>query len=830
MNKLFSLSRGHVLIEALLASALLSLVLGAVLGGFVSVRAGRINQKFKILAQGHLDYTLEGLRSIKEAQGGWDIINANPEGTYHVVLNGGSWTLVSGSEQVGDFTRLVKVSQVCRDKNTKQIAPCGLAGSFIDPSILELEAQVLWGSAENQKLSAKTYFTRYNQNTTHTETTKADFQQGQASGTNPDSNEGKVVLANNRNARWCSPNLLSATIDLPDGPPVAVVAKSNPTSNSVPNDVLVATSPSYDNSIKLVYLTVPANLAEGQNPNPTLKGIFTLDPSKYSNTSYYPTGINLDNNFKTNDLAYYTSSSGKLYALLATTKPDKEVVAVLVNDGNDQTNTEYQDPINKIYKYHTFFNTRIYQGNTSSMPNQDQSPYDYGAVSIKVYEDRGYILSGGFLYVFNLANIDSKSPANGLDMVGCRIELDGFDCKPPASSVKKYNPGQTGTSWSKTATPIHSDCSDGGNIELYADNDVDVVRVGSSLYAFVAVGGVTNPELNVVNVTSVPTSSTSPKINSSSCGTISLGNSGWKRISTLDFNGIYQTEEAANSVFVNSEGTRVYISSNGGIDANNDGNPDSFQFYIIDVSNKTNPKFISGFSSPPSSGYYYGQNAPYANKQLYPRRSLTVLNGARAVLVGRDGISDTNDAEEYQVIRMEGDGSSEANPKYCGGVDFDAGFNDLVSVVEADGDSFVYMVANTNEKQLKIIQGGEDGTYVPEGIFTSKAFDVGSGKTAMFNRVFADVDIPLGTSFSFKVATYGGPNDDCNLITPSFLGPLGTTDENDVYVSSGTVPYLDLSLPSRNPARCFKYQAKFVSDENRNLTPTLNSFTVNYSP
>jgi hypothetical protein len=60
----------------------------------------------------------------------------------------------------------------------------------------------------------------------------------------------------------------------------------------------------------------------------------------------------------------------KTYALLATTKPDKEVIAVLVDDNdssNDNSNTgEFQDYVNKIYKYWTYFNTAMYSFSGSS--------------------------------------------------------------------------------------------------------------------------------------------------------------------------------------------------------------------------------------------------------------------------------------------------------------------------------------------------------------------------------------------------------------------------------------------------------------------------------
>ena len=828
---LYDRKSGHILVEVLLAIAIFTLIASSILGGFVSVRDGKVTQKQTALAKGYLDQVLEALRSIKEREGGWDVLAVSESEVYHTVLSGSVWGLATGAEEVDGFTRSITVTEVCRDEDSGLLLTnCTQPSAVVDPSVKNISAAVAWGPLDRQKIDVSYMLTRYGENNTSVDTSQTDFQAGQVSGTNADHVTGEVVLANNPHARWCDPTLMSATIDLPDGPPVAVVARANPSDTSVPNDVLVAVSPQTSNSIKLAYVTVPADVEEGETPDPDLRGVFTLDSSKYSSSGYVPTGIGLDNSFKTNDIKYYTSSSGKLYALLATTKPDKEVLAILVNDGDDGSTSEYQDPVNKIYKYHTFFNTRIYQGNTGSQPNQDQAPYGYGAVSLAVYEDRGYALSGGFLYVFNLANIDSKTTSSGLDMVGCRVQLDGYDCQPPSTQVKKYSSGQTGTSWGSTSSPIHSDCSDGGNIELYASNDVDVVRVGSSIYTFIAVGGVTNPELNIANVTNVPTNSTSPRISSSSCGTISSGNSGWRRVGQLDFNDDNGTEEASNSVYARPDGDRAYLSSNGGIDENNDGRPDSYQFYIINTSSKTSPRFISGTSSPPTSGYYYGQNTSEENKQLYPRRSLTVLNGERAVLVGRDGVDDDDDAEEYQVVRMEGDGSSEASPKYCGGVDFDSGFNDLVSVVEADSDSFVYMVANTQVNELKIIQGGEDGTYVASGYYESAPFDAGSGKTVMFNRVLADVTVPDGTSLSYKAATFGDGTQACDSYTPAFLGPSGTTDVGDVYTTTGPIPYFGFTLPNQNPARCFKYRAEFTSDSSRDETPVLNSFTVNYSP
>lgn len=998
-------NKGHILVEVLLAIALFTIIAAAILGGFVSVRDGKATQKQRALAKGHFDQLAEVLRSVKERDDGWRLLSA--AGTYHIELAGSVWGLVDGQENIDGFIRKIEIADVCRNKSTGEIVlVCEGSDSALDPATKKITPSVSWGLLSQQKIYSSFYITRHDNNFSSVDTTEADFILGQVSGTKVvNSSDGAVQLDNNNRARWCSPKLLvdgssnEINISLPDGPPVAVAARSDPANTAVPNDVLVATAPSADNSIKLAYVNVPA---DDDTPDPVLRGVFTMDQSKYSGGTF-PSGTNLDNNFRTNDVKYYASSSGRLYALLATDKPDKEVVAVLVNDNNDSSASEFQDPANKIYKYQTFFNTRKYgsasgldtgfinptansadtssgdrngyEGNPSnaysnnssyavdtnsgngtgtsctgtdkdrhlfynygfSLPagagidgievrldarvdsangspkiciqlswdggaswtaakstptltttqtsyylgsasdswgrawsggnlansnfrvrvidvssntsrdfsldwsavkvyysggvplTNDQAPFGYGAKSITVVGDRGYVASGGYLYVFDLSNIDSQSPNNELNQIGCRIQLDGYDCNPETHSDKKYNAGETGTSWSDTTSPAHPDCSDGGNVELFADNDIAGVKVGSNNYIYTAVGAGTTPELDVVNATSVPTSSTSPSLTSNNCGRLSGGNSGWKTIGSLDFNSKSGTEEAANSVYSNEDGTRAYISSNGGIDGNNDGLPDSKQFYIINTTNKSSPAFLAGSpGSPtygPTEGFYYGSSP---DDELYPRQSLTVLNGLRAVLVGRDEVSNSFDAKEYQVLKMEGDGS-ESNPIYCGGVNFDSGFNDLVSVVEADSDSFVYMIANTPDKQLKIIQGGEDGTYMPSGFFESRVFDVGLNKTAMFNRVSADVSVPDGTTLSFKVASYGDGNQSCDLLTPRFLGPGGTEDVDDVYSIDGQIVYYDLPSPNQNPARCFKYRVEFMSDSSKDKTPVLNSFKVNYS-
>ena len=963
--------KGQALVELLLAIGLAAIILPAILTGLVATRSGRVQQNQRLEAITILKETQEAVRNVREA--GWNTFAVN--GTYHPLISGSSWSLASGSAVTNGYTQQIVLSDVYRDSSGK----IATSGGTLDASTKKVEITISWTQPYASAIQSTGYVTRYLDNITWVQTTQAEFNAStltQAQVTN--TSGGEVTLGFNTKAKWCSPAFSSSTIDLPDGPPVAVDATAS-AATSIPNDVFVVTSPYATSSVKLAYVNVTANT---DPPVSTLRGTFTLDSSKYSSPGYVPSGINLTNSFKTNDVKYYKSSSGKTYALMATDLQDHEIVVAQMNDGSGDA---FQDPVNKIYKYWTFFNTRIYNPNagldtgfrnpsanasdtggdnngfqsnptraysdnasfaldtdsgngtgtsctgadkdkhryynygfalpggttingievrldakvdnttgspqmciqlswdggttwttakstatlttseatyilggaadtwgrtwndtnftntnfrlrvinvasnisrdfsldwaavkvyySSGTATNDQAPFDYGGTTLTVLGNRGYTASGGYLYTFDLSNIDSKSPISELDQIGCRIQLDGYDCQPgsPASD-KKYSAGQTGASWGDIGSAAHDDCSDGGNIELFATNDLSGVQVGGNNYIYVAVGAGTNPEFDIVNATSVPDGGSSPSINNSSCGRISGGNASWKMVGSKDFNSNSGTEEAANSVYAKSDGSRAYISSNG--------TTDSKQFYVLNTTNKSSPTFLN---EPPAtnvatSGFYLGTGA---NGEMYPRRSLTVLNGQRVVLVGKDGITNGNDAQEYQVLNSQ----TEATPTYCGGLNFDQGFNDLTSVTEADLDNFVYMVANTTINELKIIQGGPDGTYSSDGTIESPTFD--AGYNTAFNNFTATTTIPANTNIGIQFAGADPVLGSCSGAVFSYVGPDGMS--GTYYTTTGSAIFLGTNGSYKNPARCFRYKA-FLSTTDFNTTPILKDIIVNYSP
>lgn len=982
MKKFFKF-KGETLIELVLAMGLAALIFPALLGAFMSTREGKAQENVRMQAIALLKETEQAVKSVRS--NGWNtFINVTMDSPYHPLIASSKWTLSSGTQTTNGLTQSVVISNVSRNSNGDIVT----SGGTDDPSTKKVTITISWTQPFTSSITSTTYYTR-SVDATYTNTKDTDFSPGTLSNTQVTKIvDGEVLLANNNKGKWCSPSFSSTSIDLPDGPPVAVVATASAISIHIPNDVFAATAPNDASTDKMAFVQVSADT---DSPIATQEGVFTMDPAQYS-TGTFPSGTGLDNNFKTNDIKYYTSTGGKLYALLATDKPDKEVVAIQIDNGDGKRDA-FQDPTNKIFKYWTFFNTKMFVPSTPSLINgnfetgsttpfttiinsgsgaisnttvhggtysnkvstsqssvsgvagggncsggkriaidpnviynfsgwinvptsgntrfkdarirvayysacsggsaistsdsnlvtttgggwinvtgtansgtgtfaeiqllldssssgttstayfdditfaisstfNDQAPFGYGGTNLTIMGNTGYVDASGYLYTFDLSNIDSKSPSNELNQIGCRILLDGYDCQPNNGTDMKYAAGETGGTWSDTTTPAHLDCHDGGNVEINADHQISGVTVGSNKYIYVAVGAATNPELDVVDVSTPPGT-----VNSSSCGR--GGDTGWKVAGNLDFDPYPNTEEAANSVYAKSDGTRAYMSSNGGIMHN--GIPDSDQFYIIDTTTKSSPKFLTTWPStqlnPPTptpahyqntaqSGYYNGNST---NIELYPRRALTVQDGKRAILVGQDGIpNDGIEPQEYQVLDL----SNESTPAYCGGLNFLSGFNDLTSVSQLNGDNYVYMVANTTSKELKIIQGGPDNAiYVSSGTYESPTYDAGA--SSAFNNFTATVNQPSNTTIKMQVAVAPPVNGSCTNAVFSYVGPGGDPAQYftpNVASISGTIPYGNyLSNAYQNPGRCYRYKV-WMSTTDQTQTPTLYDFTANYSP
>lgn len=110
MGLLTKQHQGFTLVEATVSMAiLLMLSIGAVAANKLATTSVTINQlrsKGNILAE-------EGMEALMSVRAG-DFLSISP-GTFHPVFDGVKWTLVTGPETIGTFTRSIEIAQAMRE-------------------------------------------------------------------------------------------------------------------------------------------------------------------------------------------------------------------------------------------------------------------------------------------------------------------------------------------------------------------------------------------------------------------------------------------------------------------------------------------------------------------------------------------------------------------------------------------------------------------------------------------------------------------------------------------------------------------------------------------
>ncbi len=131
---------GFSLIEVLVAVSLLTIVM---VGGFSAnslaanaVSVNKMRDQANLLAK----EGMEALHSVRAA----DFQSLTP-GTFHPVLDSGTWTLSPGEEEVGKHTRKIILSSVMRNL-VCETSVCDIvtAGGLTDPLTLRAVVEVSW--------------------------------------------------------------------------------------------------------------------------------------------------------------------------------------------------------------------------------------------------------------------------------------------------------------------------------------------------------------------------------------------------------------------------------------------------------------------------------------------------------------------------------------------------------------------------------------------------------------------------------------------------------------------------------------------------------------
>lgn len=354
---------GQSLVELLVAIGLATLILPALLTGLVASRGGRAQQDQRVIATAQLKQAQEAVRAVAGLS--WSNVETN--GTYHPVISGNSWTLVSGTQNIDGLILSVTISDTLRDSSGAIVSSSGT----VDLSTKKITILVSWDTPLTSNVTATTYLTRHT-NLSHIDTTVEDFTLGASNPattgiTIANADGGEIVLgAGGGGGDWCTPSLTLETRDLPKSGVANAIS-------AIEGKVFAGTG---DNSSGVSYASVDI-------------------------TTSYPPSASLGETFdgyKTNDVF-----GEEDYAYLATDTNSKEVVIINLNEySNPPTNTKYKEE--------GYFN----------------APGNGSGNTVYVAGNYGYMTSGNKFYIFDLSSKSgSRTRVNtsDLDLSGTGVKI-----------------------------------------------------------------------------------------------------------------------------------------------------------------------------------------------------------------------------------------------------------------------------------------------------------------------------------------------------------------------------------------------------------------------
>jgi len=358
--------KGSSLIELILVFTLIALLLPVLISGLTSSREGKAQQLQKFTANMILRETQEAVKSIKER--GWSALPGN--GTYHTQISQNKWIFVGGVGTNNGYTTSIEISNIYRGVD----GSIASTGGMLDGSTKKILSTVSWSAPFASSISSVTYMTRFRDNNNEAFSTETQFNLGTKSATLVTNTAGGEIILGSGiggKAKWCTPSFSSVSVDLPEAP-TAVSATTG--------HVYVSMGKTGATAASFVHMIVT-------NSDP-----YTYNLHGRLNGSYKTAAV-----FGEPDWGYI--------ALTNTTA--KRVIIINLNS--------YADIPNKIYKEEGYFTL---------------NGFNYPPSSIFVFNNRGYVTIGGYLYVFDLSSHTGSRP-----QIGSRILFSVADGTSPAKEI-----------------------------------------------------------------------------------------------------------------------------------------------------------------------------------------------------------------------------------------------------------------------------------------------------------------------------------------------------------------------------------------------------------
>ena len=138
--------KGFIFLEVLIASTLIIVVFVTLLGiGFTAVNISNSIQKSHV-DDALLKEAFEALRTYRDGSTwalGMGTVSYGSSNKYHMAVSSGSWSLASGEETVGIYTRYIYFDRVSRDPTTQDIESSYNA-THLDANTLKATVVVSW--------------------------------------------------------------------------------------------------------------------------------------------------------------------------------------------------------------------------------------------------------------------------------------------------------------------------------------------------------------------------------------------------------------------------------------------------------------------------------------------------------------------------------------------------------------------------------------------------------------------------------------------------------------------------------------------------------------
>ena len=163
MKLFFTQSKGSLLLEGFLSVMIISIAFAALLDiGALSAKTSRTlaqNDQANFL----LKEDIEAVRDFRDgttwSSNGLGTVTTGSSNPYHISLMGSAWSLGTGTETVGNFTRSIVFDKVSRDPTTNNIENT-YNSAHDDPNTLKVTVTI---ASTDRTFTLSTYLTNWKQ-------------------------------------------------------------------------------------------------------------------------------------------------------------------------------------------------------------------------------------------------------------------------------------------------------------------------------------------------------------------------------------------------------------------------------------------------------------------------------------------------------------------------------------------------------------------------------------------------------------------------------------------------------------------------------------------